>query len=81
MNPHTDKTSQAQAALGQAIREQRQKRGATLETVAGEAGITLNMLSLIERGEGNPTWTTVRGIATALGVSVSTLAKAAERME
>lgn len=78
MNPHTDKTSQAQPGLGKAIRELRQKRGATLETLASEAGITLNMLSLIERGEGNPTWATVRGIAKALGVSVSELAKAAE---
>jgi transcriptional regulator with XRE-family HTH domain len=37
--------------------------------------------SLIERGEGNPTWGTLRGIAAALGVSVSELAKAAEQME
>jgi len=37
------------------------------------------MLSLIERGEGNPTWATVRGIAAALGVSVAELAKVAER--
>jgi XRE family transcriptional regulator, regulator of sulfur utilization len=76
MNPR--QTVKPQPALGKAIRELRQKRGATLETVAGEAGITLNMLSLIERGEGNPTWATVRGIAAALGVPVSTLAKAAE---
>ena len=38
------------------------------------------MLSLIERGEGNPSWTTVSGIAAALGVSVSELAKAAEKL-
>lgn len=81
MNPHTDKTSQAQPALGKAIRELRHKKGASLETLAGEAGITLNMLSLIERGEGNPTWATVRGIAKALGVSVAELAKLAERLE
>ena len=34
------------------------------------------MLSQIERGEGNPSRRTLRGIAAALGVSVSTLAKA-----
>lgn len=79
MNPHTDKTSQAQPALGKAIRDLRQKRKATLETVAGKAGITLNMLSLIERGEGNPTWATVSAIAAALGVTVSELARIAER--
>ena len=80
MNPHTDKTSQAQPALGRAIRELRHKQGTSLETLAGKAGITLNMLSLIERGEGNPTWATVSGIAEALGIPVSALAKRAERL-
>lgn len=77
MNPR--QTSQPQIALGRAIRDLRQKRGATLETTATEAGITLNMLSLIERGEGNPTWATVRGIARALGVSIGKLAMLSER--
>ena len=76
MNPR--QTPQPQPALGRAIRELRQKHGTTLEAVAAKAGITLNMLSLIERGEGNPTWATVRGIAAALGVPVFELAKAAE---
>lgn len=79
MNPR--QTPHPQPGLGKAIRELRLKREASLETLAGEAGITLNMLSMIERGEGNPTWATVRGIAAALGVSVSELAKAAERLE
>jgi len=39
------------------------------------------MLSLIERGEGNPTWATVSGIAAALVVSVAQLTKAAEKVE
>jgi transcriptional regulator with XRE-family HTH domain len=64
-----------------AIRELRQKRGATLKMLADEAGITLNMLSLIERGEGNPTWATARGISKALGISVAELANAAEKFE
>ena len=81
MNPHTDRTSQQQPSLGKAIRELRQKRGASLKTLAADAGITLNMLSLIERGEGNPTWATVNGIAKALGVSVAELANAAEGLE
>lgn len=49
--------------------------------LAKAAGITPNMLSLIERGEGNPSWVTIKGIAAALGVSVSALAKAAEGIE
>jgi transcriptional regulator with XRE-family HTH domain len=74
-------TPQPQPALGKAIRELRYKRGASLESLAPEAGITLGTLSLIERGEANPTWGTVRGIARALGVPVSELAKAAETLE
>jgi len=79
VTPRTPQDPESQAALGKAIRELRNKRGATLETLASEAGITKNMLSLIERGEGNPSWTTMRGIAKALGISVAELAKRAEK--
>jgi XRE family transcriptional regulator, regulator of sulfur utilization len=79
VNPR--ETPYPQPALGNAIRELRQKKGASLKSLAPEAGITLNMLSLIERGEANPTWETVRGIAGALGVQVSELAKLAEKFE
>lgn len=34
------------------------------------------MVSLIERGEGNPSWVAVRGIANALGLSIAELARA-----
>lgn len=44
-------------------------------------GLTRNMLSLIERGEGNPSWTTFRGIAGALGISIGELGKLAENYE
>lgn len=81
MTPRTPQDPQAQLALGEAIRTLRSKRSHSQERLAQAAGITPNMLSLIERGEGNPSWVTVRGIAAALGVPVSTLAKAAERLE
>jgi transcriptional regulator with XRE-family HTH domain len=73
------RTDQPQPALGKAIRELRHKRGTTLENLAPKAGVTLGTLSLIERGEANPTWGTVQGIAAALEVSVADLAKAAEK--
>jgi transcriptional regulator with XRE-family HTH domain len=79
VNPRTPQDPQAQLALGNAIRELRKKQGASQESLATEAGITPNMLSLIERGEGNPSWVTLRGIAAALGISVSELAKRAEK--
>ena len=78
MTPRTPQNPKSQRALGSAIRELRNKQGDSLETLAGEAGITKNMLSLIERGEGNPSWATVEGIAKALGVSVASLAKLSE---
>ncbi len=77
MNPR--QTPHPQPALGTAIRELRHKQGASLKALAPEAGITLNMLSLIERGEANPTWETVKGIAAALGVSMGDLAKLADK--
>lgn len=81
MNPRTPQSPKDQTALGDAIRELRKKRGATQDELAKDAGISRNMLSQIERGEGNPSWVTLRGIAAALGVPVSTLAKVAERLE
>jgi transcriptional regulator with XRE-family HTH domain len=79
MNPRTPQNPRSQQALGKAIRDLRKKQGDNQAALAEEAGITSNMLSLIERGEGNPSWTTVEGIAKALGISVAELAKVAER--
>jgi transcriptional regulator with XRE-family HTH domain len=72
---------QPQPALGAAIRELRQKRQRTLKDLAPEAGVTWGTLGVIERGEANPTWGTVRAIAGALDVSIGELAKLAEKHE
>jgi len=74
-------TPQPQPELGEAIRALRTKRGLSQESLGPKAGITPGTISLIERGEANPTWGTVRGIAAALGVPVSVLAKEAERRD
>jgi transcriptional regulator with XRE-family HTH domain len=73
------RSDQPQPALGEAIRQLRQKRGLTQEDLAHEADITTGTLSLIERGHANPTWGTVRGIAAALGTSMGELGKLADR--
>jgi len=70
-----------QPALGKAIRQIRGKRGLTQEAVAAKAALTGRSLSAIETGKANPTWATVEDIASALDVSVSTLANAAERLK
>lgn len=72
------RSDQPQPALGAAIRQLRQKRGLTQEELAHEADITTGTLSLIERGQANPTWATVSAIAQALEVSLRQLV---ERIE
>ena len=51
------------------------------EALAASAGVTAATIGLIERGQANPKWDTIRTIATRLGVSISELAKLAERLE
>lgn len=74
-------SDQPQSALGKAIRRLREKRGATQEAVAHDAGITTATLGVIERGLSNPTWATLKGIAAALGVSMVEVARATEKQE
>ncbi len=72
--------SQPQPALGEAVRQLRSQRGMSQEDLAHEAGITISTLSLLERGRSNPTWATVRGIAAALGVSMSEIALRSDKL-
>jgi transcriptional regulator with XRE-family HTH domain len=64
--------------LARALRRLRLASELTQEDLAHRAGITVAALARIERGEANPTWTTVRRIAKGLDVSVVSLAEAAE---
>jgi transcriptional regulator with XRE-family HTH domain len=72
-------SSQAPAGLGKAIRQLREKRGMTQEGLAHEAGSTAATIGAIERGLTNPSWGTVEAIATALGVSLTEIAKRVEK--
>ena len=67
------RSDQPQPALGDAIRQLRSKRGLTQEDLAHKADITTGTLSLIERGQANPTWSTVKALASALKVSMGEL--------
>lgn len=75
------RSDQPQPALGRAIRQLREERDMTQEAFAQEAGITVGHMSMIERGHSNPTWATVKNIATALALSMSDLAKSTEDHE
>ncbi|HEY1855296.1 MAG TPA: helix-turn-helix transcriptional regulator [Solirubrobacterales bacterium] len=79
--PQVRHSQRPQPALGAAIRELREKREVSQVSVAKDAGLTGETLSLIERGHANPTWATARDIAAALGVSIAELAKLSEKHE
>lgn len=70
-----------QPALGEAIRQLRNKRGLSQEDLAHAAGVTTGTVSTIERGNSNPTWGTVKSIAKALDVSVPDMAKRADAID
>jgi len=72
---------QPQPALGEAVRQLRDKRGITQERLAQDAGLTTGTVSLIERGRSNPAWGTIKALADGLGISVADLATLASDIE
>jgi transcriptional regulator with XRE-family HTH domain len=63
----------AQRRVGKHIRELRRKRGWSQELLAAEAGLNINYLGGIERGERNPSLKNLAKIADALGLTVPDL--------
>jgi transcriptional regulator with XRE-family HTH domain len=61
------------AALGPRIRTLRLQRRLTLQEVADKAGITPSALSQIERNHSNPTLSSLKAIAAALGTTIGHL--------
>ena len=59
--------------IGQNLREYRIGKGYTQERLANEAGTSASHLRLIEKGEGNPTFKTLRKLAKVLGISLDDL--------
>jgi transcriptional regulator with XRE-family HTH domain len=55
--------------LGQAIRTARQKLGWTLRELSVKAGVSVSLLSQVERGGSDPSLETLRDLADALGTS------------
>lgn len=58
------------------VRELRGRRGLSLEALAEDSGVSRSMISLIERGESNPTAVLLEKLATGLGVSLATIFEA-----
>ena len=57
--------------LASVLRTTREAQGRSQESLAHAAGISVNSLRRLEYGESNPTWTTVRALVEALGLSVA----------
>jgi transcriptional regulator with XRE-family HTH domain len=70
--------AQPDQALAATVRRLRLLGGQTQEDLAHHAALTTSALARIERGKANPTWTTTRRIAVALGVSLQELGRAVE---
>lgn len=56
--------------LGEKIKQLRQDQGFTLSALAAKTGLSIGLLSQLERGQGNPSFTTIANIAEGLGVSL-----------
>ncbi|MCL4354355.1 helix-turn-helix domain-containing protein [Patescibacteria group bacterium] len=54
--------------LGRTLKEAREKKKMTQAEVAEKAGMNTNYYAVIERGEINPSYETLKKIAEALGI-------------
>ena len=66
-------------AFGQELRKLRQKKGWSQTKLAMEAGLHLNALGNLERGQRSPSLHTVMVLCRALGVSASEVIAALEK--
>lgn len=65
--------------FGQVLRAHRERKGWSQMSLAAEAGLHLNAIGGLERGERSPTLQTLFLISRALGVSVSQLVADVEK--
>ena len=61
------------SAMAKRVRAYRESLGETQFELSGEIGISIEELSLIERGEANPRLSTMQKIAAHMGITVSAL--------
>jgi len=66
-------TASALAAIGERIRDVRQARNLTLQALADMTGLSVSMLSLVERGKASPSIGSLIVVASALGITMSDL--------
>lgn len=79
-SPPSDE-SKTLIALGRAVRGLRKEKGLTQEELAERADLHESYISVIEGGQRNPTWATVRRISYGLGVPLVELIERADELE
>jgi transcriptional regulator with XRE-family HTH domain len=70
----------AQPALGEAVRTLRQKTGLNQDDLAARAALDVRSIARLEAGEVDPSWGSMRRIASGLGVPLEELAELAETL-
>ena len=65
-------------ALSTVLRKRRKKAGLSQETLAFEAGVHPTYISLLERGQRNPTVLVLGDIAKALGTTMTSIVREVE---
>lgn len=67
-SPKPQPPSPAPTVFGQRVRRRRKELGLSLQQLAGRTGLTASFLSLVERGQNNPSLQSLHGLAEALDV-------------
>jgi transcriptional regulator with XRE-family HTH domain len=73
--------SNADPALGAAVRRLRKAKGLTQEALAHRAELTLGTVARLELAGAAPTWATVRAVVGALDITFSELGAAIDAEE
>jgi transcriptional regulator with XRE-family HTH domain len=56
-------------AFGRNLRRLRKEKGVSQEELEFESGVSKNVVGNLERGEANPTLTTIKALAKGLGIN------------
>jgi transcriptional regulator with XRE-family HTH domain len=68
-----DGTNGINGRIARRVRDLRRERRLTLDELAGRSGVSRSMISLVERGRGNPTAAVLDKLAAGLAVTMATL--------
>lgn len=69
------------AAFGEAVRRLRLEAGLSQEELAERAGKDFTLIGGIERGQRNPSFETLLGIAAGLGTTIGAIAALADEVQ